>query len=64
MKFILKDGTNHNEYNESCEMIKSWYSNPEKDEIMSMEDYYCLCRQFAAAMGFSETTIDEWFGEY
>jgi hypothetical protein len=63
MKFILKDGTNKNEYNESCEMVKSWYSTPEEVGIMSIEDYYYLCRQFAAAMGFGEKTIDEWFGE-
>lgn len=64
MKFILKDGTNKNEYNESCEMVKTWYSNPEEAEIMSMEEYYVFCKQFAAAMGYPEKTIEEWFGEY
>ena len=63
MKFILKDNTNKNEYNESCEMTKTWYSTPES-EIMSMEEYYMFCKQFAAAMGYSEKTIEEWFGEY
>ena len=31
---------------------------------LSMEKYYSLCKQFAAAMGFAEKTINEWFGNY
>ena len=29
---------------------------------MSMEQYWSMCRRFAAAMGFAEETITEWFG--
>ena len=64
MEFILRDNTNKNKYNESCHMTKSWYSDPEEIEIMSIEEYYVMCRQFAASMGYAEKTIDEWFGEY
>lgn len=64
MEFILTDNTNKNEYNESCKMEMSWYSSPEKIEIMSIENYFQMCKQFAAAMGFPEKTINEWFGEY
>ena len=63
MKFILEDGTNKNKYNESCEMIKTWYSTSDTIGIMSIEDFYHFCKQFAAAMGFTEKTIEEWFGE-
>ena len=31
---------------------------------LSMENYHSLCKRFAAAMGFTEQTINEWFGEY
>lgn len=31
---------------------------------LSMEQYHSLCKRFAAAMGFKEKTIDEWFGEH
>ena len=30
---------------------------------MDIEFYWCLCRQFAAAMGFDDKTITEWFGD-
>ena len=29
-----------------------------------IEDFYRCCRNFAAAMGFTEETINNWFGEY
>lgn len=64
MEFILTDNTNKNEYNESCKLEISWYSNPEKiEEVMSIEKYFQMCKQFAAAMGYAEKTINEWFGE-
>ena len=64
MKFELIDNTRMNSYNESCKMEKAWYGEMEDGQIMSMETYYCLCKGFAAAMGFSEKTIQEWFGNY
>ena len=63
IKFILVDNTNFNEYNESCEMKKTWYGLTNDAGIMSIEDYYYYCREFAAAMGYAEKTIDEWFGD-
>lgn len=64
MKFELIDNTRMNSYNESCKMEKVWYGEMEDGQIIDMDTYYCLCKEFAAAMGFSEKTIQEWFGEY
>ena len=64
MKFELIDNTRMNSYNESCKMKKVWYGEMEDGQIMDMDTYYCFCKEFAAAMGFSEKTIQEWFGNY
>ena len=64
MKFELIDNTRKNIYNESCKMEKSWYGEEADGQIMTIENYYLLCKQFAAAMGFAESTIEEWFGSY
>lgn len=64
MKFELIDGTRMNQFNESCKMEKTWYGEMEDGQIMDMETYYYLCKEFAAAMGFCEKTINEWFGDY
>ena len=63
MIFELVDNTRKDMYNESCKMQKGWYNEVEDGEIMSIENYYYMCKEFAAAMGFCEKTIDEWFGE-
>lgn len=31
-------------------------------EEFDIETYWCFCRFFAAAMGFGENAIKEWFG--
>ena len=64
MKFELIDNTRMNSYNESCKMEKTWYGEMEDGQIIDMDTYYCFCKEFAAAMGFSEKTIQEWFGNY
>ena len=64
MKFELIDSTRMNQFNESCKMEKTWYGEMEDGQIMDMETYYYLCKEFAAAMGFCEKTINEWFGDY
>lgn len=64
MKFELIDSTRLNSYNESCKMEKVWYGELEDGQIMDIETYYTYCKEFAAAMGFCEKTIDEWFGSY
>lgn len=64
MKFELIDNTRKTIYNESCKMEKSWYGEESDGQIMSIETYYGMCKEFAAAMGFCESTIEEWFGEY
>lgn len=64
MKFELIDSTNLNEFNESCKMEKIWYGEESDGQVMSIETYYSYCKQFAAAMGFCESTIEEWFGNY
>ena len=66
LTFIFEDNTQLNKWNESCEMTKSWYGNSasgDSDEVISIEDFYYYCRNFAAALGFGERTINEWFGE-
>lgn len=62
-KIILEDNTNLDFYNTSCIMEKSWYGANESGDIISIEDYYYFCRRFAAAAGWTEETINDWFGE-
>lgn len=64
MKFELIDNTRKDIYNETCIMEKRFYGETDDGQIMDIETYYIMCREFAAAMGFGEKTIDEWFGEY
>ena len=57
MEFWFKDYT-ENEFNQSVDCtFEVW------GDDMSIEQYWYMCRQFAAVMGFSESTICEWFGE-
>ena len=50
-------------YNESIDLTYSLYGS-ESDEILSLDIFRGYCRQFAAAMGYSEKTINEVFGEW
>ena len=63
VKFEVCDNHNKDKYNESITFIKEFYPEDEYG-VLSLEDYYLLCKQFAAAMGFPEKSIEEWFGEY
>lgn len=63
MKFELIDNTRKNQFNETCKMERAWYGEESDGQIMSLETYYYMCKQFASAMGFCEKSIDEWFGE-
>lgn len=64
MEFWLRDNREI-EFNDSVDCTFELYgTGDEIEEIMSIEKYWCLCRYFAAAMGFSEQTITEWFGSY
>lgn len=63
-KMELIDNTRKNAYNESCLIQKAWYGELDDGQILDIETYYYYCKEFAAAMGFSEKTIDEWFGTY
>ena len=63
MRFELIDNTRKNQFNETCKMERAWYGEESDGQIMSLETYYYLCKQFALAMGFCEKSIDEWFGE-
>lgn len=57
MEFWFKDYT-ENEFNQSVDCtFEVW------GDDMSIEQYWYMCKQFAAVMGFSEGTICEWFGE-
>lgn len=64
MRFQLIDNTRLDIYNESTVLEKSWFGEERDGQIMSLETYYCLCKEFAAAMGFAEKSIEEWFGNY
>ena len=64
MEFWLRDNREI-EYNESIDCTFELYGTDDKwEELISIEKYWCLCRYFAAAMGFSEHTITKWFGSY
>lgn len=60
MRFCLDDFRN-SKFNESADLTLALYGK-EDDELMSIETYWSYCRYFAAAMGFGEKTIAEWFG--
>ncbi len=62
IEFWLRDDRDI-EYNESVDCTWQLYGE-ENDELLSIEEYYDLCKCFAAAMGFTESTINEWFGSY
>lgn len=61
--FILEDNTRLDQFNESCKLEKQWYGEQDDGQILTIEDYYYRCKEFAAAMGFAKKTINEWFGE-
>ena len=61
MIFELIDNTHKDAYNESCKLQKVWYGEENDGQIMSIETFYYMCKDFAAAMGFAEKTIEEWF---
>lgn len=62
--FELEDNTRLDQFNESCKLEKKWYGEEEDGQILTIEDYYYRCKEFAAALGFAEQTINEWFGNY
>lgn len=58
--FELIDNTNINQYNESIKVEKTWFGKGE-DQVLDIETYFYMCREFALAMGYGEKTVDEWF---
>lgn len=64
MEFWLRDYHETDAFNESVDCTYELWVENEIDEILSIEKYHDLCKRFAAAMGFAERTINEWFGEY
>ncbi|MGN0992805.1 MAG: hypothetical protein ACI4PE_02615 [Bacilli bacterium] len=64
MKFELIDNTRLDMYNETCKMEKNWYGELSDGQVIDIETYYNYCKEFAMAMGFSEKTVEEWFGNY
>ena len=58
--FELIDNTNINQYNESIKVEKTWFGK-EEDQVLDIETYFYMCREFALAMGYGEKTVDEWF---
>lgn len=62
IEFWLRDDREI-EYNESTDCTWQLYGE-EDDELLSIEKYHDFCKRFAAAMGFVESTINDWFGDY
>lgn len=60
MRFCFSD-YREDKFNESVDCTFAIWEDPSNG--MDMEFYWCLCRQFAAAMGFDDKTITEWFGD-
>lgn len=58
--FELIDNTNINQYNESIRIEKTWFGK-EEDQVLDIETYFYMCREFALAMGYGEKIVDEWF---
>ena len=60
MRFCLSD-YREDKFNESVDCTFAIWETPEAG--MSIELYWSMCRRFAAAIGFGEETIKEWFGD-
>lgn len=58
------DNTRKNQFNETTIMEKIWYGEKENEEVLDIETFYLICKEFAAAMGYCEKTINEWFGDF
>ena len=61
LKIQLEDNTNLDRFNESFTFEKEWYGNEDDGQVISIENYFYLCRQAALAMGFAEKIVNEWF---
>ena len=64
IKIIFEDNTRFDQYNETCKLEKQWYGETDDGQVIDIEMYYLICKEFAMAMGFAEKTINEWFGDY
>lgn len=62
MRFCFSD-YREDKFNESVDCTFAIWDDPSNCIAMDIELYWCLCRQFAAAMGFDDKTIIEWFGD-
>ena len=60
-KMELIDNTHLDTYNETVKLEKRFYGEREDGQIMTIEDFFYYCRDFAKGMGFAEKTVDEWF---
>lgn len=58
MEFWYRDYT-EDEFNESVDCSFEVWGNAL--DGMTMEQYYGFCRRFAAALGFGEQIINDWF---
>lgn len=63
IRFELIDNVRNDRFNETTIMEKQWYGESETGEVLDIETFHTLCKEFAAAMGYQEKTIEEWFGE-
>lgn len=51
-----------NEFSTNYETVFSLIGDDD-DDLLPIRLYWDYCRRFAAVLGFSEKTIDEWFGK-
>lgn len=60
MRFCFDD-YREDKFNESVDCTFAIWND--QGNNMDIELYWCFCRQFALAMGYSEETVDKWFGD-
>ena len=63
IRFEFIDNTHKNRFNETTIMEKQWFGEINDGQVLDLETYYYICKEFALAMGYCEKSIDEWFGE-
>ena len=59
---FLYDDFHEDKFNETTHCSFDIYGN--FGDGLNIEEYHSFCRRFAAAIGFGDATINEWFGDY
>lgn len=59
----LDEGGDLNEFSTNYETVFGLIGDDD-DDLLPIHLYWEYCRRFAAVLGFSEKTIEEWFGNF